>query len=138
MSAPCWTMHCRESHLRESHLMVSVNLETPPLAITPAVRPPRVWKFWGTTLWGLFVFVAMFAGQMAVIVYLLLRGRLVRRCTATRIVGGGTALASVITSLQRSRSRSGSPSAAPVLVQRYGAAAGWKHMPLGALGSRSS
>ena len=75
----------------ESALMDSVNLETSPLAIAPAARPPRVWKFWGTTLWGLFVFVAMFAGQMTVIVYLLLReGGSFDAVTATRIVGGGT------------------------------------------------
>ena len=94
MSAPSWTMPCRESHL-----MDSINLESPPLAITPAVPPPRVWKFWGTTLWGLFVFAAMFAGQMAVIVYLLLReGGSFDAATATRIVGGGTTLSlSVIT-----------------------------------------
>src|SRR4051812_24729368 len=88
MSAPSWSVHCRESHLRESHLMASVNLETPPLTITPAALPSRVWKFWGTTLWGLFVFIAMFAGQMVVIVYLLLReGGSFDAVTATRIVG---------------------------------------------------
>jgi hypothetical protein len=36
-------------------------------------RPPRVWKFWGTTLWGLFIFAAMFLGQVAVIAYFVLR-----------------------------------------------------------------
>ena len=61
-----------------------------PLATMPIPRPPRVWKFWGTTLWGVFVFVAMFAGQMAVIVYLLLReGGAFDAATATRIPGSG-------------------------------------------------
>jgi hypothetical protein len=36
-------------------------------------RPPRVWKFWGTLLWGLFIFAAMFAGQLAVIAWFVLR-----------------------------------------------------------------
>ena len=35
---------------------------TPP-PLTVSKRPPRIWKFWGTTLWGLFIFAAMFAGQ---------------------------------------------------------------------------
>ena len=87
----------------ESVLMDSVDFEPPPLmiTITPAAPQPRVWKFWGTTLWGLFVFAAMFAGQMAVIVFLLLReGGPFDSATATRIVGGGTTLSlSVITGL---------------------------------------
>lgn len=36
--------------------------------MTPA--PPRVWKFWGTALWGLFIFAAMFVGQIGAIVLL--------------------------------------------------------------------
>lgn len=40
----------------------------PPLTETPA--PARVWKFWGTALWGLFVFVAMFVGQVGAILLL--------------------------------------------------------------------
>lgn len=45
--------------------------ETPavslPDAPSPAAKPPRVWKFWGTCLWGLFAFAAMFAGQLAAV-----------------------------------------------------------------------
>jgi len=33
----------------------------------PAQRQPRVWKFWGTSLWGLVLFAAMFAGQFALV-----------------------------------------------------------------------
>ena len=33
-----------------------------------AQRQPRVWKFWGTCLWGLLLFAAMFAGQFALVV----------------------------------------------------------------------
>jgi len=47
-----------------------------PVAVPPPVplRAPRVWKFWGTVLWGLFIFAAMFAGQLAVFGYFVLRG----------------------------------------------------------------
>ncbi|HEX7920912.1 MAG TPA: CPBP family intramembrane glutamate endopeptidase, partial [Bradyrhizobium sp.] len=38
-------------------------------AIDAPPRPPRVWKFWGTALWGLLIFVAMFVGQVAVVIY---------------------------------------------------------------------
>ena len=45
-----------------------------PDALPPARRPPRIWKFVGTSLWGLFAFGAMFAGQMAVTFRFLLTG----------------------------------------------------------------
>jgi membrane protease YdiL (CAAX protease family) len=32
-----------------------------------AQRQPRVWKFWGTCLWGLLLFAAMFAGQFLLV-----------------------------------------------------------------------
>lgn len=35
-------------------------------------KPPRVWKFFGTSLWGLFIFAAMFGGQLAVVGYFVL------------------------------------------------------------------
>ena len=41
--------------------------------VTDTARPPKIWKFWGTTLWGLFIFAAMFAGQLAVFGYFVLR-----------------------------------------------------------------
>jgi membrane protease YdiL (CAAX protease family) len=46
---------------------------SPQLAPPLAASPPRVWKFWGTALWGLFLFAAMFAGQIAVLGYFMLR-----------------------------------------------------------------
>ncbi|MBU6465017.1 MAG: CPBP family intramembrane metalloprotease [Bradyrhizobium sp.] len=36
-----------------------------PVAAAATSRPPRVWKFRGTALWGLFIFAAMFIGQVA-------------------------------------------------------------------------
>lgn len=51
--------------------MDSLNPDHPPLIETPR----RVWKFWGTALWGLLIFVAMFVGQIGAIVLLVvLRG----------------------------------------------------------------
>jgi len=49
--------------------MDSLNPESPPQLEVPMQRAPRVWKFWGTLLWGLVVFGAMFAGQIAVVFY---------------------------------------------------------------------
>jgi membrane protease YdiL (CAAX protease family) len=70
--------------------MDSLNPENPPATITPAPRPPRVWKFWGTALWGLFIFAGMFVGQVAVIAYFVLRrGGPIDVAAAIHVVGGG-------------------------------------------------
>src|SRR6476661_8546285 len=70
--------------------MDSLNPEQSLVAVAPIQRPPRVWKFWGTTLWGLFIFAAMFLGQVAVIVYFVLRqGGSFDVAQAIRVVGGG-------------------------------------------------
>jgi len=56
--------------------MDSPEIPTDPATPAPAIpiqRPPRIWKFWGTALWGLFVFAAMFIGQIAVVAYFVLR-----------------------------------------------------------------
>lgn len=52
----------------ESLLMDSLNPDHPPLTMAPA--PSRVWKFWGTAVWGVVIFAAMFVGQIGAIVYL--------------------------------------------------------------------
>src|SRR6202047_1752876 len=44
-----------------------------PAPVIPVQRPPRIWKFWGTALWGLFVFAGMFVGQIAVVAWFVLR-----------------------------------------------------------------
>ncbi|MGN6287016.1 MAG: lysostaphin resistance A-like protein [Afipia sp.] len=54
--------------------MTSLESPVDPVAPAPAApssRPPRVWKFWGTLLWGLFAFVAMFLGQIVVVAYVI-------------------------------------------------------------------
>src|SRR4051812_25071959 len=44
------------------------SLESPAEPATPLPAPaPKVWKFWGTTLWGALVFAAMFAGQFLLV-----------------------------------------------------------------------
>jgi uncharacterized protein len=69
--------------------MDSLSPQHPPVTIAPA-RSPRIWKFWGTALWGLFVFAAMFVGQVAVIAYfVMLRDGPVDVAAAIHVVGGG-------------------------------------------------
>src|SRR3982074_2634774 len=62
-------------------------------APTPRIRTqrqPRIWKFWGTALWGLFIFAAMFAGQIAVVAWFVLRREgPIDLAAAIPVVGGG-------------------------------------------------
>jgi membrane protease YdiL (CAAX protease family) len=53
--------------------MDTLNPDHPPLIVAPADQQPRVWRFWGTTLWGLLIFAAMFVGQIGTILYLVAR-----------------------------------------------------------------
>jgi membrane protease YdiL (CAAX protease family) len=73
---------------------------SPPL-VAPVQRPPRIWKFWGTALWGLFIFAGLFVGQAAVIVYFLLRQEgPIDLAALTHFVSGGLTISlSVITGL---------------------------------------
>jgi len=52
--------------------MDSLNPDHPPITLASAAQPPRVWKFWGTTLWGVFIFAAMFVGQIGAVVLLVM------------------------------------------------------------------
>jgi uncharacterized protein len=54
--------------------MDTLSPEDPPVLVAPAGPAPRVWKFWGTALWGFVVFAAMFAGQIAVVVFFVMKG----------------------------------------------------------------
>ena len=51
--------------------MDSLNPESPAI-VTPVKRAPRIWEFGGTALWGLFIFVAMFGGQIAVVAFIMM------------------------------------------------------------------
>ena len=74
--------------------------ENPPLTTAPPPLPPRVWKFWGTTLWGLFVFGGLFLGQLAVVIYFMLKRDAPNISSAIQDLGGGLTIAlSVITGL---------------------------------------
>jgi CAAX protease family protein len=77
----------------ESQLMDSLEVPSDPAALTPVIpspRSPKVWKFWGTALWGLFVFAAMFVGQLAVVAWFVLRQEgPVDMAAAIHVVGSG-------------------------------------------------
>jgi membrane protease YdiL (CAAX protease family) len=79
--------------------MDSLTTEDPPAQA--AERPPKIWKFWGTTLWGLFIFGAMFAGQLAVVAWFVLRqeGPADIASTICAVGGGLTISLSVIMGL---------------------------------------
>ena len=75
-----------------------------PIALASAVsveRPPRIWKFWGTALWGFVIFAGMFAGQMVVVTWFVLQkeGPL-DMAAAIHVAGAGLTISlSVITGL---------------------------------------
>lgn len=69
----------------ESLLMDSLNPDSLHLTVTPAT--PRVWKFWGTTLWGLFIFVAMFVGQIGAVFLLAAQRGLHMDLASIQLVG---------------------------------------------------
>src|SRR4051812_38301301 len=78
--AGCWIGRCRDCRqlepLIESQLMDSLESPAGPAAPVPVVgtqRPSRIWKFWGTCLWGLFIFAALFVGQVAVVAVFVLQ-----------------------------------------------------------------
>jgi uncharacterized protein len=73
--------------------MDSLNPEHPPVTVTPVGRRPLIWKFWGTALWGLFIFAAMFIGQIAVVVWFMLRqGGPIDMATAVHVVSRGVTI----------------------------------------------
>src|SRR6202790_593123 len=72
--------------------MDSLNYDVPvtPGPVIPSRRPQKIWKFWGTCLWGLFIFAAMFVGQIAVVAWFVLRREgPIDVAAAVHVVGGG-------------------------------------------------
>jgi CAAX protease family protein len=72
--------------------MDSLNSESPAASIpeTPTFRHPRIWKFWGTALWGLFIFAVLSVGQLAVVAWFVLRqDGPIDIAAAIQVVGGG-------------------------------------------------
>src|SRR5580704_10311278 len=73
--------------------MDSLNPAHPPITVIPTSRAPRIWKFWGTSLWGLLVFAAMFVGQAAVVAYfILVRNGPIDLNAAKEVAGGGVTI----------------------------------------------
>jgi hypothetical protein len=73
----------------ESQVMDSLNPEYPPVTMVLAPQRRRIWKFWGTALWGLVGFAAMSLGQIAVVVvFVLLRGEPIGFGEAIKAVAG--------------------------------------------------
>ena len=66
-----------------------------------ATRDPRVWKFWGTLVWGLVVFAAMGIGQITLVAYYVwTKGGPVDGASLIALVGNGRTIAlSVIAGL---------------------------------------
>jgi membrane protease YdiL (CAAX protease family) len=118
--------------------MDSVNPDHPPMMIEPQSRS-RVWKFWGTTLWGIFIFAAMFAGQIGGIIYLVVHRGYPVDMTSMKLVGSDPeALAlSVITGLPATLAAVWLPirikgaSIVDYLALRWPS---WKQLLLGAVG----
>jgi uncharacterized protein len=67
--------------------MDSLNPDHPPLTVTPAHEAPRVWKFWGTAIWGIVIFAAMFVGQIGAIVLLVVQRGLPMDLASLQLVG---------------------------------------------------
>jgi hypothetical protein len=73
----------------ESKVMDSLNPERPPVTMVPAQPRRRVWKFWGTALWGVVGFAALTLGQIAVVlIFVLLRGEPIGIGEAIKAVAG--------------------------------------------------
>jgi hypothetical protein len=92
----------RSNRAAESQLMDALDPANHPITIVPENVEPRVWGFWGTVLWGLVVFAAMFVGQIAVvIVFAFERGGVIDEAAMIRAVAGnGTTISlSVIAGL---------------------------------------
>ena len=82
--------------------MDAIDPANSPVAIAPAPRTPRAWGFWGTVFWGLIVFAAMFVGQIAVVIFFVLkRGGAIDQAAMIRAVASsGSAISlSVIAGL---------------------------------------
>jgi uncharacterized protein len=87
----------------ESQLMDSLESSAEPAVDTAValaapvasiLRPPRIWKFWGTLLWGLLIFAAMFVGQLVPVALIVLwKAGTLDLGEAARVAGDGKTLA---------------------------------------------
>jgi membrane protease YdiL (CAAX protease family) len=59
----------------------------------PDAPSQKVWKFWGTALWGALIFAAMFAGQFALVAcFLVLKGPPFDLASMRTVAGSGTVI----------------------------------------------
>ena len=74
--------------------MSTVPSDTLPSEIVPSspAPPRRAWGFIGTSLWGLFIFAAMFLGQAAVVAWLAWRGGGFDNATLLAVSSSGIAI----------------------------------------------
>ncbi|HEY2248194.1 MAG TPA: type II CAAX endopeptidase family protein [Bradyrhizobium sp.] len=82
--------------------MDSLDPANPPVTVVPEDYAPRAWGFWGTVLWGLVVFAAMFVGQIAVVFFFALErgGGLDHAAMIRAVASNGSAISlSVIAGL---------------------------------------
>src|SRR4051794_4327993 len=64
-----------------------------PAPYPAAQRKPRIWKFWGTSLWGLLLFAAMFAGQfLLVVAFFLAKGPPFDLASIKTVASAGTVI----------------------------------------------
>src|SRR3954471_20090712 len=65
-----------------------------PVAMPGAASPrQKVWKFWGTCLWGALIFAAMFAGQFALVAgFLVFKGPPFDLASMRAVAGSGTVI----------------------------------------------
>ena len=74
------------------------SFESPAVPAAPAPYPgaerqPRIWKFWGTSLWGLLLFAAMFAGQfLLVLAFFLAKGPPFDLASIKTVASAGTVI----------------------------------------------
>ena len=60
---------------------------------TAAPPPQKVWKFWGTCLWGALIFAAMFVGQFALVAcFLVFKGPPFDLASMRAVAGSGTVI----------------------------------------------
>src|SRR4051812_16647448 len=61
--------------------------------VAAAQRKPRIWKFWGTSLWGVLLFAAMFAGQfLLVVAFFLAKGAPFDLASIKTVASAGTVI----------------------------------------------
>nr|WP_249225734.1 CPBP family intramembrane glutamic endopeptidase [Tardiphaga alba] len=74
--------------------MIDTTPAPTPTELPPATKPPRVWKFWGTALWGVLAFAAMSLGQLTVVAFEVIRsGEDIDLGLIVKAVSSGTTVA---------------------------------------------